>query len=311
MSGFGLDTSPRQQWEPRGRQSRFKLQVAVCYALAIMLFGTAAMNTGFAAESAPHGAKGKADAAGDKSVGTKSDGGGANIEVPQADSAGAGIKAGGATEANDGAKGTDAGSRVERETVTRGPSDSGVHTGTNSEGSGTRSNTERGVGTSATNDGGTQTHRNETPIDLRITVQSPAKSKNTTKVPDWTKRIGTSNKLHNHQTSAPRLRIDLERNAIGVLTPREFVPIGIAKNAASIALGNLSSVGRTDTGPLVSSPAPTVRTKTNAPPVNTATNPAVLNGSGMGHQGGGTGTIGGAAKSVAGINGTSFRAKHP
>jgi hypothetical protein len=172
------------------------------------------------------------------------------------------------------------------------------------------------VDTSATtNEGGTKANHDENPIDLRITVQSPTKSKNTTKVPDWTKTIGTSNSLRDHhQTSTTSLRIDLERNAIGVLTPREVAPIGVggtAKNAANTALRDLSSVGRTDTGHLFPSPVPTVRTKTNAPPVKTATNPSVLNGSGIGHPGLGTGTIGGAAKSVTDVNGTGFRAKHP
>jgi hypothetical protein len=44
---------------------------------------------------------------------------------------------------------------------------------------------------------------------------------------------------------------------------------------------------------------------------NTATKPSILDGSGIGHSGWGTGAIGGPAKSVAGINGTSFRAKNP
>ena len=271
-----------------------------------MLFAGAAICAGFAAESAPHGAKGKADAVDDKGVGTKSDSGGVNVGVPQAGSSGAGIKAGSATGAHDSAKGTDV-SSVGRGTVTREPTDSRVHTGTSSDGI-----SAGGVDTSATRNGATQAPHNETPIDLRITVQSPTKSKTTARVPDWTKTIRTSNNLRYHHP--PGLRIDLERNAIGVLTPREFAPISVAgaeKNAASIALRNVPNVGRTDTVPLVSSSVPTVRIKTNAPTVNMATNPSILNGSGIGHPGGGTGTIGGGSKSVAGINGASFRGKQP
>ena len=268
-----------------------------------MLICAASMNAGFAADSA--GPKGKADAAGDKSVGTKSD---AHIRAPEAGSAGA-------TGPNDGAKGTDTRTGVERGTVTRGPSDSGTHTGTNSEGTGARSNAERGVDTSATSDRATQALHNETPLDLRITVLPLATSKNTTKVPDWTKIIGPPNNLRDHpQTLTPRVKVEMERNAIGILIPRKFVPIGVdgtPRSTASAAIGNLSSVGRPDIGPLVSSPAPTVRNKMNGPMANTATKPSSLDGSGIGHPGRGTGAIGGPAKSVAGINGTSFRAKHP
>jgi len=308
ITGIGLETSPRsRQWERRGRQFRYKLQIPVCSALAIMLFCAASMNAGFAADSA--GPKGKADAAGDKSVGTKSDSGGAHIRAPEAGSAGA-------TGPHAGTKGTDTRTGVERGTVTRGPSDSGTHTGnTNSEGTGARSNAERGVDTSATSDRGTQALHNETPLDLRITVLPLATSKNTTKVPDWTKIIAPPNNLRDHpQTLAPRMKVEMERNAIGILIPRKFAPIGvdgIPRSTASAAIGNLSSVGRPDVGPLVSSPAPTVRNKTNGPMANTATKPSSLDGSGIGHPGAGTGAIGGPAKSVAGINGTSFRAKHP
>jgi hypothetical protein len=283
--------------------------------LVFMLFGAAAMNAGFAAEST-HGAKGNVDGEGAKSVGTKSESGGTSIGVPQAGSLGGGIKGGSATGANDGAKGTGAGSSAER--GARGPSDNGVHSVTNSNGTGSRSNAESGVGSTGTNESGAQARHSETganPIDTRITVQSPTKPKNTTKTPEWTKIVGTSNNLRDRrQTSAPGLRIDLERNAIGVLTPREFKPSGVdgtARGAAGTALKKFASVGRPNSGPLVSIPAPTVRTKTNAPTANTQRNLSVLNGSGIGHPGAGTGMIGGAAGSVAGINGTSFHPKHP
>ena len=316
IPGFGLDTSQRsRKSEPRGRLSRYKLQVPVRYALVITLLGAASMNAGLAAESA-HVAKGNVEAAGAKIVGTKSDSGGANVGVPQAGSVGAGVKGGSAPGANDGAKETGAGSSAER--GSKAPNDSGAHGGTNSDGTGSMSKTERGVGSTGANERGAQAPHNETganPIDIRITVQSPTNLKTTTKAPDWTKIVGTSNSLRDrHQTSAPGLRIELNRNAIGVLAPREFTPSavdGTARSAAGTALRNLPSVGRTGTGPLVSNLAPTVRTKTNAPTVNTATNPSVLNGSGIGHPGARPGMIGGAAKSVAGINGTSFRQKHP
>jgi len=322
--GFGLDTSPRsRQWQPRGRPSRYNLQVPVRYALVIMLFGAAAMNAGFTAESA-HEAKGNVDAEGAKSVGTKSNNGGANLGAPQAVSVGSSIKGESVTGAKDSAKGTSAGSNnAERATVTKGPSDSGPNGGTNSNGTGAKSNAERGVGTTGTNDGAAQAgaQHNGTganPIDTRITVQSPAGSKNTTKAPDLKqpKIVGTPNNLRVDQrhTSVPGLKGDVARNAIGVPTPREFAPAGVegtARDAAGTALRNPASVGRPNTGPLVSSPAPTVRTKTNAPTVNTTTNRSVLSGSGIGQPGAGTAAIGGAAKSVAGINGTSFRQKHP
>jgi hypothetical protein len=249
--GFGLDSAPRsRRWEPRARPSWYKLQGPVGYASAIMLFCAAGMNAGFAAESA-RGAKGNAEAAGPKGVGTKSDSGGANIEVPQAGSVGAGIKGGNAAGANDGAKGTGAGSSAER--GAKGPSDSGAHARTNPDGTGSRSNTERGADSTGINESGAQARHGETganPIDIRITVQSPTKLKTTTKAPDWTKIVGTSNSLRARpQTSAPGLRIKLDRNAIGVLTPREFTPSGVdgtARGAAGTVLRNLASGGRPD-----------------------------------------------------------------
>ena len=262
--GFGLDSAPRsRRWEPRARPSWYKLQGLVGYALAIILFCAAGMNAGFATASA-RGAKGKA--AGSKSVGTKSDSGGANIEVPQAGSVGAGIKGGNAAGANDGAKGTGAGSSAER--GAKGPSDSGAHARTNPD----RSNTERGAGSTGANESGAQARHGEpgaNPIDIRITVQSPTKLKTATKAPDWTKIVGTSNSLRARpQTSAPGLRIELDRNAIGVLTPREFTPSGVdgtARGAAGTVLRNLASGGRPDCRPASLQPRPHCQDQNECP----------------------------------------------
>jgi hypothetical protein len=168
------------------------------------------------------------------------------------------------------------------------------------------------------------------PIDTRITVQSPSKSESAIKAHDWNKAkiaVPSGNFRDHHRTSSPGMKDGGERNAIGVLMPpreaakgpdaggRGFAPAavdGTARSTADAAPKNLTSLGRPDTGRQISSPAPTVSTKANAPPVNAALNHSVLTGTGIGHPGSGTGMIGGAGKyAPGGINGSSFRPKHP
>jgi hypothetical protein len=314
------------------------------YALAIMLFGTAAINVGLAKELTPPssqagaavisghqqgssgdaarasnggagdrgaaaqsnaGTKGNADAKGGKSVGTTGDSGGIKGE-PHAGpnpEGGAGTKGGAHADANSG--GTDAGSIAKGGAGTKGMSDGGVQAGAQHN------------GTSAN------------PIDTSITVQGPSKSESAIKAHDWNKAkiaVPSGNFSEQRRTSSPGMKDGGTRNAIGVLMPpREaakgpdaggrFAPAavdGTARSTGGAALKNLGSVGRPDTGRQISSPAPTVSTKANAPPVNTEMNHSVLNGTGIGHPGSGTGMIGGAAKyATGGINGTSFRPKHP
>ena len=316
-----------------------------CYALAIILFGTAAINAGLAKELTPpssqtgaavipghqHGSsgdvaraanggagdrgaaaqsnagtKGNADAKGDKSVGTTGDSGGIKGEsraVPNPEG-GAGTEGGTHADAKSG--GTDAGSIAKGGAGTNGMSDGGAQAGAQHNGTGAN------------------------PIDTRITVQSPSKSESTIKSPDWNKAkiaVPSGNSRDHYGTSSPGIKDGVGRNAIGVLMPpreaakgpdaggRGFEPAavdGTARSTAGAALKNLASVGRPDTARQISSPAPTVNTKANAPPVNAALNHSVLTGTGIGHPGSGTGMIGGAGKYVAGvINGTSFRPKHP
>jgi hypothetical protein len=262
-------------------------------------------NTGAAAQS-NRGTKGNADVKGGKSVGTTRDSGGSKPH---------------------------AGPNPEEGAGTKGGSDGGVHADAKSGGTGPGS-AEGGIGTKGMSNGRTQAgaQHNGTganPIDTRITVQGASKSESAIKAHDWNKAKITvpSGNFHDHRrTSSPSMKDGVARNAIGVhMPPRETAKgldaggrwfaaavDGTARSTADAALKNLASVGRPDTGRQISSPAPTVSTKANAPPVNAELNHSVLNGTGIGHPGSGTGMIGGAGKyATGGINGTSFRPKHP
>jgi hypothetical protein len=306
------------------------------YLLAIMLFGTAAINDGFAEESARvSNQTGTAVALG------HSDG---NQQGSGGDAAGAAI--GGPTDAGakgDGdAKGNGSpDSSGDKNAGSNGDSSGGLkgepHAGPNPEGgAGTKGGRDAGAhadakvggtsgaGTKGMSDGGAQAgaQHNGTganPIDTRITVQGPSKSESAIKAQDRNKaKIAVpSGTFSDHRTtSSPGMKDGVARNAIGVLMPpreaakgpdaggRGFAPAavdGTARSTAGDALKNLASVGKPGTGRQISSPGPTV-----------SPNHSVLNGTGIGHPGSGTGMIGGAAKYVGGgINGTSFRSKHP
>jgi hypothetical protein len=291
---------------------------------------SSAGNTG-AGAGADGGAKWSADAKGDKSAGTKSDNGGAIIVGPQAGSnamMSAGIKGGSNTRANDNANATSTGSNIERGAVTKGSSDGGVHTGINSNRTGATSSA-KGAGIRGTSDGGVQTgaqHNGTTdnPIDTRITVQSPANSKDATKAMDWKKaKLGGTSNDFRRRSSAPDMKNGVARNAIGVVTtPRKAtkgqdaidptVLQGTASSAAGAAAKNLVSVGRTATVRQTSSASPNLGLKVNDPTVKSAMNHSLLDGTDFGHPGSSTGIIGGAPKNTTGmIDGTSFRSKHP
>jgi hypothetical protein len=329
-------------------QRRATLKVG-SYALAIILFGTAAINAGLAKElTLPSSQTGTAIIPSHQN--------GSSGDVARAANGGAGDR-GTAAQSNAGTKGNgdaksdktvgatrdSGGIKGEPHAVpnpeggagTKGGGDGGAHVGAKSGGTGAGSNAKGGAGTKGMSDAGAQTgaQHNATganPIDTRITVPGPSKSESAIKARDWNKaKIAVPSGNFRDRTSSPGMKDGVVRNAIGVLMPpraatkepdadgRGFTPAavdGTARSIAGAALKNLASVGRPDTGRQISSPAPTVSTKANAnaPPVNTELNHSVLTGTGIGHPGSGTGMIGGAGKYAAGvISGTSFRPKHP
>ena len=275
------------------------------YALAIMLFGTAAINSALAKElTPPSGQTGAAVVSGH----------------------------------GQGASGRGAAAQINAGTKGNADARSGNRVGTTGDSGGIKGephgvpNPGGGAGTKGMSDGGAQagTQHNGTganPIDTSITVQSPSKSESAVQSRDWNKAkiaVPSGNFSEHRSTSSSSTKDRVTRNAIGVLMPpreaakgpdaggRGFAPPSVDGTARSTAgaLRNLPSVGRPDTGRQISSPAPTVSIKANAPPAHTEMNHSVLNGTGIGHPGSGTGRIGGAAKyATGGINGTSF--KHP
>jgi hypothetical protein len=319
-----------------------------CYALAIVLFSTAAINAGLAKELTPPSSQTGAAVTGHM--------GGSSGDAARAANGGAG-STGAAIQSDAGAKGNadvnsdkpvgitgdnggikgepHAGPNPEGGAGTKGGGDGGAHVGAKSGGTGAGSNAKGGAGTKGMSDAGAQAgaQHNGTganPIDTRITVQGPSKSESAIKAHDWNKAkiaVPSGNFRDHRQTSSPGMKDGVTRNAIGVLMPpreaakgpdaggRGFTPAAVddtARSTAGDALKNLASVGRPDSGRRISSPVPTVSTKANAPPVNTELNHSVLNGTGIGHPGSGIGMIGGAGKYAAGvINGTSFHPKHP
>lgn len=283
------------------------------YVLAIMLFGTAAINAGLAEEAAR--VSNQTDTAltarptGGNQQGSSGDAAGAAIGGPAA--TGAGAKGDGGAKGDAAAKGN-ADANGDKTVGTTG--DSGGIKGEPRAGS----NVEWGSGTNGGVHAGAQQNGIGTnPIDIRITVQSP-KSKNATKGPDWKKAKIVGPDFGDLHALAPGTQDGLARNAIGVLMPpgarnRGFAPAGVdgtAGSAVGTTAKNPASVGRPDIGRQISGPAFAVSPKANVPPVN-AMNHSVLNGTSIGHPGSGTGVIGGVAKNVAGvINGSSFRPKH-
>jgi hypothetical protein len=320
-----------------------------CYALAITLFGTAAINAGLAKELTPPSSQTGAavipghigDQGGDAA---RAANGGAG-ETGAAAQSDAGIKGNadvkgdksvGITGNSGGIKGEPhAGPHPNGGADTEGGSDGGAHVGAKSGGTGAGSNAKGDVGTKGMSDGRAQagSQHNGTganPIDTRITVQGPSKSESAIRAHDWNKAkiaVPSGNFRDHRRTSSPGMKDSVVRNAIGVLMPpreaakgpdaggRGIAPAGVdgtARSTADAALKNLTGVGRPDPGRKISGPAATVSTKANAPPVNTPLDHSVLSGTGIGHPGSGTGMIGGAAKYAAAvINGTSFRPKHP
>jgi hypothetical protein len=165
------------------------------------------------------------------------------------------------------------------------------------------------------------------PIDTSITVQGPPKSRHPTWAHDWRKakvaKLPGEFRSH-HLTSTTGKKDVITRNAIGMpIQKREvrkepdarvFTPPTIddtAKNAAGPAgTGGVGAVGpdlrRQGLGQL-----PSTGGRSHDPPINTAMNPSIINGTGMMRPGLGNGSIGGAPKSSVGvINGTSFRPRH-
>jgi hypothetical protein len=316
-----------------------------CYALAIILFGTAAINAGLAKELTPPSSQtGTAVIPGHQH--------GSSGDVARAANGGAGDR-GAATQSNGGTKGNanakgdksvgsagDGGAikgepRAVPNPEGRAGTEGGGHVNAKSGGTDAGSIAKAGAGTKVMSDGGAQAgaQHNGTgtnPIDTSITVQGPPKSESAIEAHDWNKAkiaVPLRNSPDHHGTSSPGIKDDVVRNAIGVLMPpreavkgpeaggRGLAPAGVdgaATSTAGAAQKNLASVGRPDAARQISSPAPTGSTKASSPPVNTEMNRSVLNGAGIDHPGSSTAMIGGAARYATGvINGTSFRPKHP
>ena len=208
------------------------------YALAIMLFGTAAINAGLAKELRPPSsqtgsavipghigdqggdAARAANGAGETGAAAQSDAGiKGNADVK-------GDKSVDITGNSGGIKGEPhAGPHPEGGAGTKGGSDGGAHVGAKSGGTGAGSNAKGGAGAKGMGDAGAQagSQHNGTGanlIDTGITVQGPSKSESAIKAHDWNKAKITapSGNFRDHRrTSSP---VDgVTRNAIGVLMP--------------------------------------------------------------------------------------------
>jgi hypothetical protein len=324
-------------------QRRAGLKVG-CYASAVILFGTAAINAGLAKELTPPSSQTGAAVVPGHQQGSSGDG--ARAANGSAGDRGAAAQSNAGTNGNADAKGDKSVGTGDSDGIKEephaGPNPEGgagtkgrAHTDAKSGGTDAGSIAKGGAGTNGMSDGGAQggAQHNGTaanPIDTRIIVQGPPKSESAIKAQDRDKAkiaVPPGNLRDHPGTSSPGIKDGVLRNAIGVLIPpreaakgpdaggRGLAPAavdGTARSTAGAALKNLTSVGRPNTARQISSPAPTVSTKASAPPVNTEMNHSVLNGTGIGHPGSGTAMIGGAAKYATGIiNGTSFRPKHP
>jgi hypothetical protein len=161
------------------------------------------------------------------------------------------------------------------------------------------------------------------PIDTRISVQSRRPTKRPDKIGD-VKIVVRPGALVNfrarHHTSAPGAIGGIAKDAIGLPMANRGVtqgPNAVAHqgppSAAQISVGTAGGIARNAAGSLANAGAggPQVAPR-GAGPIGTATatNHAAINGTGLTRPGYGPGTVGGPAKAVAGINGTSVRPKH-
>jgi hypothetical protein len=180
---------------------------------------------------------------------------------------------------------------------------------------------ESGAATKGTNagaDGGAK----DNPIDTRITVQQGrTPGKTGTKVGDPGK-IGTANPSgiagERRQISAPAA-IGGAKNAIGLSVNdhagakgtdtghQGSAPSGQGAGPSAIGGAAKAAVGNAAVG---SSGAKLANPGASPIATTTAINRATINGTGLARPGSGPGIVGGPAKTVAGINGTSIRPKH-
>jgi hypothetical protein len=167
------------------------------------------------------------------------------------------------------------------------------------------------------------------PIDTRITVLgASSRFGRAPKALDWKKQeiAPQSGKSADHRrTSAPPTKDSLVRNAVGLRVDQtstgnkrtdvkvferpavETTPRSTSR-AGTGGVGAVSpDVPRRGLVPLAAGGG-----KPQQPPINTAMNPSIIDGRDMARLGSRSSVIGGAPKNLAGgINGTSFRPRHP
>jgi hypothetical protein len=271
------------------------------YLLAIMLLGALATQPSWAEEAASDAsdtgaASSFAKASGShQGSGADAAGGGAINHVP------AEIGAGPKGESSSGPKGEHSGSP-------KGGTSGGVSPSSKADGSAdVKGATARETHPGSKDDG-------VNPIETRITVQSPRTTKRSDKTGDMKTIVGTGapgSFRAWHRISAPGAIGGVARNAIGLpVTNRAGAPPAAqmsGPNSSGVAAGSV--VGGMAAATDVSGPK---LVHQNAGPIATAavTNRANISGIGLARPGYGPGVIGGPAKVVSGINGTSLRPKH-